>query len=89
MKPVAFYPDPFKSAGNIIVLCESFKWEDKTYKTLVPCGSNMRHYANKIFEKTANDKCWFGIEQEYTILDNKNPFKTTVHGWPKNGFPGA
>jgi len=89
LKPVAFYPDPFKSAGNIIVLCEAFKWTDKTYKTLVPCGSNLRHFANKIFEKVEKEKCWFGIEQEYTILEQKSQFKKTVHGWPKNGFPGA
>lgn len=50
LKPVSYYPDPFKGQNNVIVLCECYKWEDKTYKRLVPVGSNMRHFAKKVFD---------------------------------------
>ena len=44
-KPVAFYPDPFRGGDNIMVLCETFMWEDTTYSKLIPTNSNFRHFA--------------------------------------------
>ena len=88
LKPCAYFPDPFKGQNNIIVLCECFKWEDNTCKKLIPSGSNFRHHANQIFEAVKAEKPWFGIEQEYTLLKEKNKFETKVFGWPEGGYPG-
>lgn len=62
MKPVAFYPDPFREGDNIIVMTETFVWEDGTFKSLVPSNTNFRHFARKIFEAGEYEKPWFGIE---------------------------
>jgi len=82
MKPVAYFPDPFRQGDNIMVLVETFCWEDKTYTKLVPSNSNFRHFASKIFDATASDKPWYGIEQEYTLLEEKNRFAVKPYGWP-------
>ena len=30
LKPVAYFSDPFRGGDNILVLCETLKWEDTT-----------------------------------------------------------
>ena len=62
MKPVYFFPDPFRGGDNIMVLTESFMWKDTTYKELVPANTNFRHYATKIFDAKPEEEPWFGIE---------------------------
>jgi len=62
MKPVAYFPDPFRGDYNILVMTETFVWADENFTQLVPSNTNFRHYAKKVFDAGALDEPWFGIE---------------------------
>lgn len=70
LKPVAYFRDPFRRQDNIIVMCETMKWKDKSLKELVPANTNFRHFAQKIWNDPTvkAEETWYGIEQEYTLL---------------------
>ncbi|XP_039951175.1 glutamine synthetase 1, mitochondrial [Bactrocera neohumeralis] len=76
--PRAIYRDPFKPGQNdIIVMCDTYTSEGK------PTPSNKRAACQAAIEKVIDQEPWFGIEQEYTLLDIEGrPF-----GWPEGGFP--
>lgn len=69
LKPVALYPDAGRTNGYI-VMCEVMN-PDGT-----PHPSN---YRSTIIE---DPDAWFGLEQEYFLMQDGKPL-----GWPTDGFP--
>ncbi|CDK25250.1 unnamed protein product [Kuraishia capsulata CBS 1993] len=77
LRPVAFYPDPFRRGDNIVVLTECWN-NDGT-----PNKYNHRTAAAKIMASYTDEEIWFGLEQEYTMFDHDG----NVYAWPKGGYP--
>jgi glutamine synthetase len=80
--PQAIFRDPFRRGNNILVMCDAYT------PAGVPLATNKRHAAAKIFSHpdVAPEEPWFGIEQEYTLLQKNVKWPL---GWPIGGFPGA
>ncbi|KAJ6359215.1 hypothetical protein OIU76_000853 [Salix suchowensis] len=79
--PQAIFKDPFRRGNNILVMCDAYTPAGE------PIPTNKRYNAAKIFSHpdVAAEVPWYGIEQEYTLLqkDLKWPI-----GWPVGGYPG-
>ena len=71
------YPDPFRGGDNILVMAECYMSDGK------PNTYNFRHDANLLMSEHAQHQFWFGLEQEYTMLDENG----WPYGWPAGGFP--
>ncbi len=76
LRPVFSCPDPMRSDGDLLVLC------DVELADFTPHPTNTRAACLAAAEKYADQLPMFGIEQEYTFMQNGRPL-----GWPAVGYP--
>ncbi len=79
LQPVFQCHDPIRGGDNLLVLCETFLTDLET-----PHPSNTRAVARAAFDTYGDQDPWFGLEQEYTMIDPHNGWPA---GFPPNGFP--
>jgi len=63
IKPRALFNDPFRRENHKMVLCDTYTPSDE------PLQNNHRQWANEIFNKGLHEEPWFGLEQEYFLID--------------------
>tara|TARA_B100001996_G_scaffold111779_1_gene84646 strand:+ start:135 stop:1145 length:1011 start_codon:yes stop_codon:yes gene_type:complete len=77
LKPVWICNDPIRGGkDDILVMCEVMNPDGSPHRT------NSRASLVDIASKFSDHDSWFGIEQEYTFFDGRNPL-----GWPEGGYP--
>jgi glutamine synthetase len=79
LQPAFTCPDPIRGGDNVLVLCETALTAD-----LSPHPTNTRAAAREALTKYGDQEPWFGLEQEYTMLDMTTGWPA---GFPPNGFP--
>ena len=76
--PCCLFNDPFRGEDHKMVFCCTYK-PDGT-----PLENNHRVWADEIFNKDKSQEPWYGMEQEYFLIDydTRKPL-----GFPSNGNP--
>ena len=78
--PIALFNDPFRDfLHDKLVLCETRTPDNK------PIATNHRYSANKIFQQNTQQEPWFGLEQEYFMIDKNTDLPL---GYNKNNQQG-
>eukprot|EP00179_Madagascaria_erythrocladioides_P014544 CAMPEP_0198367684 /NCGR_PEP_ID=MMETSP1450-20131203/155313_1 /TAXON_ID=753684 ORGANISM="Madagascaria erythrocladiodes, Strain CCMP3234" /NCGR_SAMPLE_ID=MMETSP1450 /ASSEMBLY_ACC=CAM_ASM_001115 /LENGTH=349 /DNA_ID=CAMNT_0044075169 /DNA_START=267 /DNA_END=1316 /DNA_ORIENTATION=+ len=78
LKPQAIFRDPFRLGENILVMCDCYTPGGE------PIPTNQRAACNNVMEKAKELVPWFGIEQEYFMMDLSSGKPL---GFPADGEP--
>ena len=71
MRPRAFFPNPFgpKNCKNsYLVMCDTY------YPNGTPLENNHRQWADQIFKQALDEEPWYGLEQEYFLVDPETDY---------------
>ncbi|KAL4303394.1 hypothetical protein GQ457_10G018680 [Hibiscus cannabinus] len=81
LRPQAIFKDPFRRGNNLLAMCDCYTPAGD------PIPTNKRFNAAKVFKHpdVVAEEPWFGIEQEYTLLQKQVKWPLD---WPVGGFPG-
>ena len=79
LQPVFICPDPIRGGKNVLVMCETLQAKDMS-----PHPTNTRAAAQAALDRWGKQEPWFGLEQEFTLVD---PATGWPAGFPLEGFP--
>jgi glutamine synthetase len=63
--PRALFNDPFRGNNHKMVMCDTYFPDGN------PLPNNHRVWAKSLFDKNLEEEPWFGLEQEYFLIDPK------------------
>jgi glutamine synthetase len=76
LNPVRVVPDPIRGGDDVLVLAECLNTD------MTPHPTNTRAALVEAEEMYKAMEPWFGMEQEYNIMEDGHPY-----GFPKGGYP--
>ena len=79
IKPRAIFKDPWTQSGSYMVICDTYTPDGE------PVFNNTRYNANNIFNQNLDEEPWFGLEQEYFLM---NPYTHLPIGFNENDKQG-
>ena len=65
-------PCPFRKGNHKLVLCDTYNSNGEPHLT------NKRVVAKQLFDKKPECQRWYGLEQEYFIIDNKTQLPSVI-----------